>query len=483
MCDEKQKINWLSDLSENTSLKKYLRQIEENIIYGREYEVYKDNVDQQLAWIKENKAPFLTVLIRTQGKREDGLREALLCLSAQTNMNYEIVLIGHKVERENKKIILNILEDQSEEFRGKIRYYEINEGTRTVPLNYGFSMSRASYIAVFDDDDILFDNWVEAFFEGSKKNYGQILHSYAFSQNWRASNELGYMAEAAPTGNYCRSFQLLPQMTVNRCPLMTLAFPMDMFRKFGITFNENLNVMEDWEYFMRLAFICGVADIPTPTAIYRFWKNVETSATLHDQNEWQETYERIQKSFADTGKLFPSGEVFKLMEMLSDNGKKNIVSETMDQSFLYYSDGSPFDDGRKIAAFSEKTYPEFDLWFLFENKTDKIKALRFDLTEEGLFILTDIHIDLWFTNGDKKIISLKDCVYSGIDYSDCVLFLHEDPEIIWELDDTRFLDVVHIYGKVSRTVSRKSKKLNLLETLMSYKQLKKKMYLHKKGLF
>ena len=162
----------------------------------------------------------------------------------------------HATEEHLNESILNeeILEDQEEEFRKKIRFFRLNEGTRTTPLNYGFSHAWGKYAAVFDDDDILFSNWVEEFKKCAEENEGRILHSFAFAQDWENLEKLGYCAVAAPSANYCVPFNLINQLSVNRCPLMTLAFPVNIFQKAGIIFNESLNVTEDWEYFMRTAF-------------------------------------------------------------------------------------------------------------------------------------------------------------------------------------------------------------------------------------
>ena len=41
---------------------------------------------------------FASVVMRTQGRRPEALREALLSLYAQTYRNFEVLLIGHKLK-------------------------------------------------------------------------------------------------------------------------------------------------------------------------------------------------------------------------------------------------------------------------------------------------------------------------------------------------------------------------------------------------
>ena len=55
---------------------------------------------------------FLSVVMRTQGKRPEALKEVLLNLVGQTNQNFEVVILAHKIEKEkelNVKSILNEL--------------------------------------------------------------------------------------------------------------------------------------------------------------------------------------------------------------------------------------------------------------------------------------------------------------------------------------------------------------------------------------
>ena len=152
--------------------------------------------------MKKGKFSFLSVIIRTQGKREQGLREALLCLQAQECQDFEILLIAHKADEEHGKLIEEILEDQEEEFRKKIRFFRLNEGTRTTPLNYGFSHAWGKYAAVFDDDDILSQTGQREF-KVCRRKRGPYSSFFCICTGLGKSGKLGYCAVAAPSANYC----------------------------------------------------------------------------------------------------------------------------------------------------------------------------------------------------------------------------------------------------------------------------------------
>lgn len=472
---KEKKINFIKESSDNVTIIKYMNEICDDIFFDKYYEQYKKNIEL----IHDETSPFLTILIRTQGKREDGLREALLCVFAQTFTSYEVIIVGHKADSSGKKIISEILEDQQEEFREKIRYVELDGGTRTAPLNLGFSLARGKYISVFDDDDILFENWAESFYKGYTEFEGQILHSYAFAQNWKKVENIGYRAESKPIADYCEKFNLVKQLTVNKCPLMTLAFPTEMFQKYGVTFNEDLNVMEDWEYFMRLAYIIGVGDIEEPTAIYRFWSNAESSATLHSQEEWDKTYAYVQDKIVQHGLYFPKRYAEEIVKKLTI-GQSNIMESVQGKkSELYYSIGEPFNNRLKTMANNMESYPKFNYWFPLKMNSDNVTAMRFDFGSESLFILEQFNIEIYFTNGEAKTISLKDCVHTGTKFGKNILFLFRYPEIVWEFQDDRYIDCVHVSGEIKKELQRGK----ILDKAIALQNIGKKRKLHSKGWF
>lgn len=265
------------------------------------YESYRPIIQQSQEQAPEQR-PFLTIVMRTQGKRQEMLTEALLSLTGQTDEDFEIVLIGHKVEPSQKPVVRSMLEELPTSLRAKIRYYELETGNRTTPLNLGFSYAHGMYVSVLDDDDIVFDNWVEAFHQAAREHPGTVIHAYVLTQDWRTvttpDGRLALRAEAAPDDMYCRDFVMIHQLERNWCPLMGLAFPAELFQRYGIVFDETLSTTEDWDFLVRTASIAGATDVQHPTSIYRIWENAENSKTLHQQKEWEENYDRIQRRFS-----------------------------------------------------------------------------------------------------------------------------------------------------------------------------------------
>ena len=258
---------------------------------------------------READHPFLTVITRTQGKRPEMLRETLLCLSAQIDTDFELLLIGHKLTDEGHELVEQILSEQPASFRAQIRFIELNEGKRATPLNVGFARAHGDYVAILDDDDLVFDDWVEGFHKAAEGNEGSILHAQVLTQTWRtftADETPGALISVGSYGTeYCVDFEPIQQMESNHCPLNGLAFPVFFFHKLGLIFDETLTTTEDWDFFMRTSFLSGVTDVGHPTCIYRLWENTDNSYVVHKQWEWQENYDLIQNKYAAMPVLLP----------------------------------------------------------------------------------------------------------------------------------------------------------------------------------
>ena len=428
-------------VTENTELYQYIKQLNDMMgtdgisgVYDRKYAGIVDSTLNNKA-----KKPFLSVILRSQGNRPLGLRESLLCLRAQTNQDFEILLICHKANEEGKTCIKEIMDDQPSVMKDKIRFFELNEGTRTTPINFGFANARGQYVSIYDDDDILFDNWVEEFYKSSVENYGKILHAYVLAQKWKVIkakrlDEEGYMALDAPTLQFCERFDYLSQLVLNKCPLMSLAFPVYLFQKMGIVFNEELNVTEDWEYFMRVVSITGVADIEEATSIYRLWSNMETSATIHAQDIWKETYGKIQSEMNAKRMLIPNGyaqHIISLIHRCNEDDKKMPIGYPKLQGILYYGVDWDFSDERMVIADNSVYSPKLQLSFSVPDTGLNYQYFRIDPSEYGGYVLTDIKIVMNTTNGGRIEVNLSDCKHNGTENSGEIYFMHYDPQIAW----------------------------------------------------
>lgn len=316
-----------SFFGEKTMVKEYerwLRDMSREHLENERAGLYSSFIEEERAFAGER--PFLSVVMRTQGRRPAELNAALRSLCEQTDQSFELILLGHKLSDGSKNSVLSIIESQPEDLRAKTRFFEVDFGNRTAPLNYGFAHARGSYIVSLDDDDLLFPDYVKALHKSDEEAGGRVIHSYGISQKWDKDENgepFPVPGDDGTDDRFCRDFDLMFQLYKNNCYFTTMAFPRYIFHDIKIWFDENLETAEDWDFMMRCALILGVFDLRKSLSVYRLWQNSESSYTVHNRAVWDRTYEYILKKFAYYTIVFGSGS----SEMLI-NSKKLIVAAT-----------------------------------------------------------------------------------------------------------------------------------------------------------
>lgn len=261
-------------------------------------------------------APFLSVVIRTVGKRISTLRESLLSLSAQTCQDFEVIVTGHNLDVQRQIDVETLIEELSDGIRSRTRLVKVDGGGRSAPLNAGFLAANGRYVAAFDDDDLLFGNWVEIFKALEADNPGQLLRATAIAQDWdrvaAAGNLTASRAISGMRSIYPDRFELLAHIVENRTPLHSIAFPRVLFSELGYRFDPEMTTAEDWDLIIRVAPLCGVACSKQITAMYRLWKDGDNSSSAHDQFEWKSNYIKTLTKIDNAPLLLPKGSAVKL---------------------------------------------------------------------------------------------------------------------------------------------------------------------------
>lgn len=308
---------------------------------------FRSALDQVKALITrepEPGQPFLTVLLRTQGHRIEPLKDALLCLAAQTDEDFEVILIDHDADADGAAAARAAVAEQPELFRERIRVLEVKGGTRSSPLNAGVRAANGRFIAVYDDDDILFGNWVEAFHDAARRSEGRMLRALAATQRvaperW-PNDHAGFRTTSWPNAEYAASFDLIDHLRVNHSPFMTWAFPRVLFTEFGVEFDEELPVCEDWDMILRGATICGVEDVTQLTAIYRRWEGGHSSYTAHSNDIWRSSEQRVIDRLDDAALLLPRGSVTRIRKLLEmaiegENARHHLIHLTHSRAWRW----------------------------------------------------------------------------------------------------------------------------------------------------
>lgn len=397
--------------------------------------------------------PFLSVITRTQGKRPEMLRETLLCLAGQDDPDFELLIIGHNLTDAQRVSVTEIIDEQPEYMRLKTRLIEVRGGTRTTPLNKGFEAARGEYIATLDDDDLVLDHWVSTFHDLSEKSPGTILHAYCIRQDWETlggKHPDTPRAAGAPDPKYCFDFSYYKQLSVNMCPLISLAFPSYVFHELGIRFDETLTTAEDWDYLMRCSFLTGVSNAKEPTQIYRCWLNAENSATTHSRKEWDDNYSKIVAKYVLSPIVMPSSSLHGVIDTvltLSDaDYKRSEIS-------VLYDDGKGFSESSKLLP--APPTEEYDYCFIpAENGTASFAArqLRIDLNPFVYVMVSDLSVRVVEASGDISDYTVSEVTSNGYCPDDKrIIFWRGDPQMTLSLGSEKQISKVLIncsFGKI-----------------------------------
>lgn len=402
--------------------------------------------------------PFLSIVSRTQGKRKEELTEMLLCLTGQTNTNFELLILGHNLGEKEQSDVEQIIDDLPEWIRKKTRLIRVDRGTRTTPLNVGFSNATGEYIVILDDDDLVFDNWVEEFYLAAQKKPGTVLHAYVISQGWESSlepTEKSLRSTSSPSSMYCKNFDYLDQMCDNHCPVIGVAFPAYSFQKLGIKFDEILTTTEDWDFLMRTVLICGVTDIEKPTSIYRRWKNAENSESLHDLEEWVHNKKIVGEKLNNMPLVLPRGYAKIIEQRFSrqDRSKKGLLELDLDKDAQLFLDiGDGFSEECKVYS-ETNLYEEQTLNYTNLDRFGAINALRFDPTELAMITVDQLKIEISNGIGELETYYLDNVHTNGFRKDECLLFFKPDPQIILFFPEKKIITEVKITCSIYSEIS------------------------------
>jgi glycosyltransferase involved in cell wall biosynthesis len=262
------------------------------------------------------------------------LQEVFLCLAAQVDQDFELLLLCHDTSTENFLAIECMVRMQPCGLPEKVRVFDIRGGGRSAPLNVGLEAATGHYIAILDDDDLVLANWIEVFHAVATASPQKVVRSVSASQSVRVDewpDRPGYSNQSPITCEYPADFNLIKHFAENQSPLMSLAFPISAFRAEGIRFDDQLPVLEDWDVLIQCALIFGVQDSEIVTSVYRKWETGENSASLHSESEWEATRQRVIAKFDKTSLTIPPGSFSKIAAISEAPGYTRSLERRLDE--------------------------------------------------------------------------------------------------------------------------------------------------------
>ncbi len=230
---------------------------------------------------KQNKIPHSA--FRTQNHHEL-LYEALASLANQTFNDFEVILVNDGGPPFAQEI---------ESFR---RYLDITiipfdePAGRTNALNRGIQSASGMFVTHLDDDDILYPLHLDILWHYIQTTPGNYDLFYTdcckslLSEKKRNTDVEKWLP--LPSWKYQHS----DLMVINSIPIHTWVHKKGLAESIG-GFNEDLDVLEDWEFLIRASQRTPFFHIPCITCEYRIFLDGSNSVS---QRKWMiDAYERI----------------------------------------------------------------------------------------------------------------------------------------------------------------------------------------------
>jgi 2-polyprenyl-3-methyl-5-hydroxy-6-metoxy-1,4-benzoquinol methylase len=255
--------------------------------------------------------PFLSVVIRSAGRQPDLLAALLTCLAAQTVTDFEVLILGHGLDRPRQVGVEEVILDLPIWLRAKIRFLRVDHGNRTALLNDGFAAAAGHYICVLDEEDVVFADWAERFWVAAEAAPGRILRADAAALSIRRVEynfATGVRAETGPQKMTPSGFDFFEHLRADASALPAIAFPRGLFHHLRICFDPELDVGAGWDVLLRGAALVGVTSVPAVTAIQQAWGRPSGEAA-----ERRKVMEKFSKVAAP---LWPAACICRLCEHL-----------------------------------------------------------------------------------------------------------------------------------------------------------------------
>lgn len=274
---------------------------------------------------KDRRGPLVSVLLPTFNRRSS-LPDALASIVQQTYRNLEIFVINDGGED-----VSDIVRSFDEP---RVTFIDRRENRgKPYSLNEALSRARGKYVAYLDDDDVYYPYHVKVLVDALED---QTDCQVAYTDLYKAyCNVLpnGSREVLSKHVEISRDFDRFLMLYFNHVLHVSLMHRRDLLDKTGL-YNENLNVLIDWDMTRRLAFFCDFHHVPTITG--EFYSPVTNSDRISVQRRKDsEEYLRNILAIRTTNPPKPWSKIDELSIILVIDQLDRSVAETFARIWRY----------------------------------------------------------------------------------------------------------------------------------------------------
>lgn len=229
-------------------------------LFGLDYEISKENAFYVQPEIETN--PLVSIIVRTCNRKE-ALRECLMSIRNQTYKNYEVVVI-----EDGKDTSGAMIKKEFSDMNIKYHATGVNQG-RSHAANLGMEKAKGKYLNFLDDDDLFMPDHIETLVKVLEKNNWEIAYDGAYETQIEIINRKPYSYVVKAKGLFdSRTFDKKRLYKVNLFPIQTVMFRRELYKECG-GIDENIDALEDWDFWVRLSLKHSFHQVKNTTSIFR----------------------------------------------------------------------------------------------------------------------------------------------------------------------------------------------------------------------
>jgi GT2 family glycosyltransferase len=211
-------------------------------------------------------APLVSIVTRTYPGREMYLAQCILSVAHQTYPNIE-----HVVIEDGGETMRPLIERMQALTRRRIRYIPAEKLGRSAAGNAALAVATGKYLGFLDDDDLFFLDHVETL---ANALGDAPAASAAYALAWEVPTRPGADGKSYAEDDvllapiFLQDFDFEVLCHHNYLPIQTVLFDRSLFDECG-GFDTQLDLLEDWDLWVRYATGRTFVHVPKVTSMYR----------------------------------------------------------------------------------------------------------------------------------------------------------------------------------------------------------------------